>query len=113
MLKNPFATWETWVGKIPWRRAWQPPPVFWPGESQWMEAASLWGHKESVTIEPFSLSLDQGRWTDGILPPVSNSFFGAEGGIGSQKGYFMEAPQKEKSEMRREFPYSISQLRLQ
>ena len=22
-----------WVGKIPWRRAWQPTPVFWPGES--------------------------------------------------------------------------------
>ena len=25
--KNP------WVGKIPWRRAWQPTPVFLPGES--------------------------------------------------------------------------------
>ena len=23
-----------WVGKIPWRRAWQPTPVFLPGESQ-------------------------------------------------------------------------------
>ena len=22
-----------WVGKIPWRRAWQPMPVFLPGES--------------------------------------------------------------------------------
>ena len=22
-----------WVGKIPWRRAWQPAPVFLPGES--------------------------------------------------------------------------------
>ena len=22
-----------WVGKIPWRRAWQPPAVFLPGES--------------------------------------------------------------------------------
>ena len=22
-----------WVGKIPWRRAWQPTPVFLPGES--------------------------------------------------------------------------------
>ena len=26
-----------WVGKIPWRRAWQPPPLFLPGESQWTE----------------------------------------------------------------------------
>ena len=26
-----------WVGKIPWRRAWQPTPEFWPGESPWTE----------------------------------------------------------------------------
>ena len=25
---------EPWVGKIPWRRKWQPTPVFLPGESQ-------------------------------------------------------------------------------
>ena len=25
---------DPWVGKIPWRRAWQPTPVFWPGESR-------------------------------------------------------------------------------
>ena len=24
---------DPWVGKIPWRRVWQPTPVFWPGES--------------------------------------------------------------------------------
>ena len=24
-----------WVGKIPWRRKWQPTPVFLPGESPW------------------------------------------------------------------------------
>ena len=24
-----------WVGKIPWRRAWQPTPLFLPGESPW------------------------------------------------------------------------------
>ena len=23
---------DPWVGKIPWRRACQPTPVFWPGE---------------------------------------------------------------------------------
>ena len=28
---------DPWVGKIPWRRAWQPTPVFWPGESSWTE----------------------------------------------------------------------------
>ena len=25
------------IGKIPWRRAWQPTPVFLPGESPWTE----------------------------------------------------------------------------
>jgi len=24
---------KSWVGKIPWRRTWQPTPVFLPGES--------------------------------------------------------------------------------
>ena len=43
MVKNPPAMRETgfdlWVGKIPWRRAWQPTPVFLPGESPWTEEA--------------------------------------------------------------------------
>ena len=26
-----------WVGRFPWRRAWQPTPVFLPGESPWTE----------------------------------------------------------------------------
>ena len=36
----------TWVGKIPWRREWQPTPVFLPGESHgWRSLAgySPWG----------------------------------------------------------------------
>ena len=28
---------DPWVGKIPWRRAWKPTPVFLPGESAWTE----------------------------------------------------------------------------
>ena len=28
---------ETWFGKIPWKRAWQPTLVFLPGESSWTE----------------------------------------------------------------------------
>jgi len=38
-----------WVGKIPWRRAWQPTPVFLPGEShgqRHLVGYSPWGHKE-------------------------------------------------------------------
>ena len=33
---------DSWVGKIPWRRAWQPTPVFLPGES--LEQRSLVGY---------------------------------------------------------------------
>ena len=43
-----------WVGKIPWRRAWQPTPVFLPGESHvWrsLPGSSLQSHKESDPIE--------------------------------------------------------------
>ena len=29
--------WDPLFGKIPWRRAWQPIPVFSPGESPWTE----------------------------------------------------------------------------
>ena len=57
MLKNLPAMQETQevcirslgVGKIPWRRAWQPTPVFLPGESLgWRSLAgySPWGLKE-------------------------------------------------------------------
>ena len=38
-----------WVAKIPWRRAWQPTPVFWHGESHGEK--SLEGHKESDMTE--------------------------------------------------------------
>ena len=50
--------WETWVqslvGKIPWRRKWQPTPVFLPGESHGQSSlvgCSPWGRKESDTTE--------------------------------------------------------------
>ena len=33
MVKNLAAMQETQVGKILWRREWQPPPVFLPGKS--------------------------------------------------------------------------------
>ena len=39
-----------WVGKIPWRRAWQPTPVFLPGKSHGQRSLvgySPWGRKES------------------------------------------------------------------
>ena len=54
-------TWfDPWVEKIPWRRKWQPTPVFLPGESHgWRSLMdySPRGCKESDTTEQFHFSL--------------------------------------------------------
>ena len=45
---------DLWVGKIPWRRKWQPTPVLFPGESHRQRSLagySPWSHKESDTTE--------------------------------------------------------------
>ena len=45
---------DPWVGKIPWRRAWQPTPVLLPGESHGQRSLlgySPWGHKQSDLSE--------------------------------------------------------------
>ena len=45
---------DPWVGKIPWRRKWQPTPVFMPGKSHGLRSPvgySPWGCKESDTTE--------------------------------------------------------------
>ena len=38
-----------WVGKIPWRRKWQPTPVFWPGNP--MDRGARWATVRGVTEE--------------------------------------------------------------
>ena len=46
---------DPWVGRIPWRRKWQPTPVFLPGKFQARQRSlvgySPWGCKESDTTE--------------------------------------------------------------
>ena len=44
------------VGKIPWRRAWQPTPVFLPGESPWTE--------EPGTLRPIGSQGVAHDWSD-------------------------------------------------
>ena len=62
MVKNPPVMagnimrhrFNPWVGRIAWRRAWQPTPVLLPGESHGqrsLEGYSPWGHKESDMTE--------------------------------------------------------------
>ena len=51
-VKNPPAKgrpgFDPWIGKIPWSRAWQPTPIFWPGDSHGQRGPasySPWGQK--------------------------------------------------------------------
>ena len=52
LVKKLPAMWETWVGKIPWKRERRPTPVFWLREFHGLY--SPWGHKESDTTERLS-----------------------------------------------------------
>ena len=48
------------VGMIPWRREWQPTPVFLPGKSYGQRSLAgygSWNHKESDMTEQLTLSL--------------------------------------------------------
>ena len=54
-----------WIGKLPWRRKWQPTPVFLPGKSHGqriLAGYSPWGRKEPDTAE---------RLTTAQLMPLS------------------------------------------
>jgi len=61
VVKNPLANagekkrheFDLWVGKIPWKRAWQPTPVFLPGETHRLRSLvgySPWGHKSQTRL---------------------------------------------------------------
>ena len=51
---------DPWVRKIPWRREWQPTPVFWPGEfhvQRSLAGYSPWGHtRVGYNWETFSFT---------------------------------------------------------
>ena len=51
---------DPWVKKIPWRRKWQPAPVFLSGKfhgQRSLEGCNPWGRKESNMIEQLMLVL--------------------------------------------------------
>ena len=56
-LQSKRPTFSPWVGKVPWRGAWQPTPVLLPGESQGqgsLEGCSPRGHAELDMTERLS-----------------------------------------------------------
>ena len=50
---------DPWVGKIPWRRKWQPAPVFMPGKFNGQK--SLVATVHGVTKSQTQLSMHTGR----------------------------------------------------
>ena len=61
---------DPWIGKIPWRRTWQPTPVFLPGDSQGHRSLggySLWGCKDSHMTERLTLSSSSLFWVNGLF----------------------------------------------
>jgi len=63
---------DLWVRKIPWRRKWQPTPVFLPGKSHRQRSLvgySPWGHKRVG----HSLTAKQKQQQDGPLKDFSAS----------------------------------------
>ena len=69
---------DSWVGKIPWRRARQPTPLFLPGESHGQRSLaghSPWGHKELDMTEQLSIALsceDEIRSSSKVLKTVAD-----------------------------------------
>ena len=57
---------DPWVGKISWRRKWQPTPVFLPGKFHGRRSLAgygPWGHKQSDTTERLHFLLSSShRW---------------------------------------------------
>ena len=67
-VKNLPAVQETglssWVGKIPWRRKWQPTPVFLPGESPRQRSPvgyGPWGRKSQTRLSNYTTTTKETR----------------------------------------------------
>ena len=76
---------DPWVGKTPWRRKWQPSPVFLPGKFQGqrnVEGYSPWSHKESDATEQLSTHTQR----DLLGSPVAGSLPSSVEDMGSIPG---------------------------
>ena len=63
---------DPWVRKIPWRRKWQPTPVFLPGEPPGQRSLvgySSWGHRELDITERLSMHAFTPNLN--LIPPYS------------------------------------------
>ena len=56
LLAFPEHRFSPWVGEIPWRRKWQPIPLFLPGKSCWTE--------EPDRLQPIGMQRVRCNWSD-------------------------------------------------
>ena len=71
MVKNLPSMQETridpWVGTIPWRRTWQPTPVFLPGESHGWNSLGGYNSQDHTTYWSFSFSISTSNEQSGLI----------------------------------------------
>ena len=88
-----------WVGRIPWRRAWEPTPGLFPGEFHGQRSLadySAWGCKESDTTKTFILSLSGCYNTRTIAVDVSKKeekLWKEDADLNRNRGHFVWANQ--------------------
>ena len=78
-LKRLSGMWETRVQSLgqedPWRRKWNPTPLFLPGESHGgrsLVGYSPWGHKESDTTERLHFTFSSVQFSPQLCPTLCN-----------------------------------------
>ena len=80
VVKNLPDNFDSWVRKIPWRRKWQPTPIFLPGKSHGQRnlgGYSPWSHKSwtqlsNLTTTTVYMSMPLSKFVP-TSPPVSTS----------------------------------------
>ena len=97
-IKHLPAMQETWfdlkIGKIPWRRKWQPTPVSLPGKSHGLRSLagySPWGGKELDATKQLTHTKQSCRLSSLLIQKRHNSLFILPGSQCSTKFWFLAA----------------------
>ena len=71
--RHRVCSFDPWVRKIPWRRTWQPTPVFLPGESHGQRSLAGYSHrvaKSQTWLSNYACSHTSLKWFASILYPA-------------------------------------------
>ena len=87
-VKDLCARQETWVGKIPWRREWQPTAVFLPEKSHGQRSLvsyNPWGHKVSDRTEWLTHNIHPLKGTRNHFKEKNNTYLFTKYGLNPRK----------------------------